>query len=111
MAFLLPAYGIGALVAEIVAFCALQFRNAPLWQLLVAVVTANIVSTLFGCAFAFVPSPIQFGKVLAVCSFFVLWAVTVAIEYGVYFAIPRWRHLPHLFRTVLITNTVSYAIV
>jgi hypothetical protein len=111
MALLMPAYGISALVAEVVTFCALQFRAAPLWKLIVAVTAANCVSTLVGVAFAFIPSPTDFGKVLAISSFFVLWALTVAVEYGVYVGLSRWCRLPHLLRTVLISNSISYAII
>ncbi len=111
MAFLLPVYGIAALLAEIVTFCGLQFRAAPLWQLVIAVLVANLVSTAVGFPLtAFLPSPAQWGKTLAVCSFPLLWALSIAIEYGVYYAVPRWRRLPHLFRTVVIANSVGYAI-
>ena len=109
MALLLPIYGVAALFAEIITFCVLQFRAAPLWQLILAVLVANLVSTAIGFPVtAFMPQPAHWGKLLAVCSFLVLWALSIAIEYGVYYAVPRWRRLPHLFRTVVLANSVGY---
>ena len=106
MALLLPVYGAAALLGEIVAFCFLQFRAAPLWLLVIAVLTANIVSTAIGYPLALVlPSPAEWGKVLAVVACLVMWGLSIGIEYCVYLAVPRWRRLPRLLCGALLSQT------
>ena len=106
-----PWLAAAALVGECITFYAFQFRTAPFWLVLVAVVAANIVSTLVGfLGLAFLPSPENGPHWLVYLTFIVAWALSVAIEYGVYLAVPRWRRFQHLFLVTVVSNAVSYGI-
>jgi hypothetical protein len=104
-----PAFAVGALVCELFVFYAFQFRTAPFWMVLAAVLSANLVSTLVGFfGLAFLPSPENGPHWLIYLTFIVAWALSVIIEYGVYFAVPRWRRFSHLFLAVAVSNLASY---
>lgn len=109
-------YVLGALGAEAFIFCFIGFRAAPLWSLVLAVVTANVVSSVAGVFLALwvlpsLPSsPQTWGMFFSVFFFILAWALSVGIEYAVYLCVPPWRRLPHLLRAVVLSNLASYAI-
>jgi hypothetical protein len=104
-----PGYAVAALICEFFVFYAFQFRTASFWIVLVAVLAANVVSTLIGFfGLAFLPSPEHGPRWLIFFAFFVAWALSVGIEYGVYFAVPRWRRFSHLLLSVAVSNLASY---
>ena len=106
-----PWFATGALAAEILVFYGFQFRTAPFWLVLAAVLGANTVSTLIGFfGLAFLPSPDNGPHWLIYLTFVVAWALSVGIEYGVYFAVPRWRRFQHLLVATAVSNIVSYSI-
>ncbi len=106
-----PWFAAAALAGEYVVFYAFQFRAASFWFVLLAVATANIISTLIGFfGLAFLPSPEKGPHWLVYLTFVVAWALSVAMEYGVYFAVPHWRRFRNLFLATAVSNGVSYAI-
>jgi hypothetical protein len=42
--------------------------------------------------------------------FFVAWALSVAIEYGVYRSVPQWRRFSNLLIAVAVSNVASYSV-
>jgi hypothetical protein len=106
-----PWFAAGALAGEILVFFGFQFRSAGFWLVLAAVLTSNFVSTLIGFfGLGLIPNPEHAPKWFAYLSFVIAWALSVAIEYGVYSAVPRWRQFRKLFLATAISNVVSYAI-
>lgn len=109
-------YVFGALVAEAIIFCFVTAGGAPLWSRVLAVVSANVVSSVAGF-FLLIwalpwlpPGPLTWGLFPFAAFFLVAWALSVGIEYGVYLCVPPWRRLPHLLRAVVLSNLASYAI-
>jgi hypothetical protein len=106
-----PGVAAGALGAEFVAFYLFQFRAASFWVVLGAVFAANVVSTIVGLlVFFFLPSPEHPPDWLVYVVFLVAWSLSVAVEYGVYCFVGRWRHFVRLPIAVVVSNIVSYSV-
>jgi ABC-type thiamin/hydroxymethylpyrimidine transport system permease subunit len=106
-----PGFAAAALLCEILMFYAFQFRASSFWLVLLAVIAANVVSTLIGFfVLGFLPSPEHGPHWLVYIIFLVAWALSVAIEYGVYFAVPRWRRFSQLLPAVALSNVASYLV-
>ena len=92
-------------------FYAFQFRASSFWLVLSAVIAVNMVSTLVGfLALGVLPSPEHGPHWLVYIIFLVAWALSVAMGYGAYFAVPRWRRFSHLFPAVALSNVASYLV-
>lgn len=106
-----PWLAAGALAAEIIVFYGFHFRTIPLWPIFAVVLGANIISTLVGFfALAFLPSPDNGPHWLIYLTFIMAWLLSVGIEFGVYFTVPRWRRFQHLLVATATSNGVSYCI-
>ena len=106
-----PGFAAAALLCEVLVFYAFQFRASSFWLVLFAVIAANIVSTLIGFfALGFLPDPALGRRWIVYIAFFVAWALSVAIEYGLYFAVPRWRRFSRLLPAVALSNVASYLV-
>jgi hypothetical protein len=98
---------VAAVVSEFLVFYAFQFRRSSFW----IVIAANVISSLVGfLVLGFLPSPEHAPDWMVYPIFFVAWALTVAIEYGVYSSVPQWRRFSHLFLAVTVSNVASYSV-
>jgi hypothetical protein len=104
-----------AMFGEVATFYAFQFRTAAWWVVVIAVIAANVVSTVAGyCLLLIMPQPAHpsltpWGT-LPFISFIPAYVLSVAIEYGVYVAVPPWRQFSRLFAATVVSNAVSYGV-
>jgi hypothetical protein len=101
-----------ALLGEAATFYVFQRHAARWWVVAIAVLCTNLVSAIVGyLLFLNIPDPPRtLVKSLPFLSFIPAFLLSVAIEYGVYVAVPPWRRFSRLFTATTISNVVSYAI-
>jgi hypothetical protein len=108
---LTPWIGVGALACEFLVFFASQIRFAAWWLIIIAFVTANVVSTAFGFVlFGLLIPDIPLGRAWLI-AFIPAYLLSVVIEYAIYREFRRWRTLPRPFVTSFVSNAASYAVI
>jgi hypothetical protein len=117
--YTVPAYWLAlvlfAFATEFLKFYTIQYGTASFAYAIISDGIANVCSAAVGVAVLwFIPGIVQnFERrrsTIVVTSLVLAWILSVAVEYGVLMAFPRWRKSRRSFAAVAFSNVMSYSV-